>query len=375
MRKEIVRVVWLLLISGLGAFAQLDRGTLAGTVTDQTGALVPAVKITIRNTATNATYETTTNAAGQYTVPNLPVGSYEVTFQAAAFKKLVRSGITVSVTEVAHVDASLEVGSLAESIEIAAQAPRLESDTPLVGTSLTNKELTDLPVSWGSEGRVVEYFAYKIMPGLYGDPWTSHINGSTSFSKETLLDGVTVTTYLSGHFEEGSVSAEALQEFKVQSSGMQAEFGRSQAGVYNYVMKSGTNSYHGSVYGSLRNEALNANTFVNNSRELKRTPERKQNYAFSFGGPVAIPKVYHGRNKTFFYAAYERYKERTGGLGSPTLTLPVPEFLQGDFSRLLGANTGQTDALGNPVYKGAIYDPKLQPVVRWRLGRADVSRQ
>src|SRR6516165_9520627 len=232
MRKEIVRVVWLLLISGLGAFAQLDRGTLAGTVTDQTGALVPAVKITIRNTATNATYETTTNAAGQYTVPNLPVGSYEVTFQAAAFKKLVRSGITVSVTEVAHVDASLEVGSLAESIEIAAQAPRLESDTPLVGTSLTNRELTDLPVSWGSEGRVVEYFAYKIMPGLYGDPWTSHINGSTSFSKETLLDGVTVTTYLSGHFEEGSVSAEALQEFKVQTSGMQAEFGRSQAGVY-----------------------------------------------------------------------------------------------------------------------------------------------
>jgi hypothetical protein len=347
----------LVLIIGTLANAQLDRGSLTGTVTDPTGAVVPDVKVSARNTATNAVYETRSNPAGQYTMPNLPVGAYEVTFESPAFKKLVRSGITLGVTEVLRIDAMLEVGSLSESVQIMAEAPRLTSDTPMTGTSLTSRDLTSLPLTWGSEGRVAEFFVYKIMPGTSGDPWTSHVNGSTSFSKETLLDGVTVTTYLSGHFEEGSVSMEAVQEFKVQTSGMAAEFGRSQAGVYNYAMKSGGNEYHGSVYGALRNEALNANTWVNNFRSIRRQPERKQNYAFSFGGPVTIPKLYHGRDKTFFYSSFERYRERTGGLGAPSITMPLPEFLRGDFSRLLGPNTGQKDTLGRDVPRGAIYDP------------------
>jgi hypothetical protein len=287
----------------------------------------------------------------------VPTGLYELTFESPSFKKLVRSGIEVGATEVVRVDVSLEVGSVTESVQITGEAPRLQSDTPEVGTSLTNKELVDLPISWSGEGRVPENFAYKISPGIAGNAWTSHVNGSTSFSKETLLDGATVTTYLSGHFQEGSVSTEALQEFKIQTSGMAAEFGRSQGGVFNYVMKSGANDVHGSAYGSLRNEALNANTFVNKFRGVSRTLDRKQNYAFSFGAPVYLPKIYNGRNKTFFYTAYERYKERTLGFGAPSITLPLPEFLNGDFSRLLGPATGQKDALGRDVFRGAIYDP------------------
>jgi Carboxypeptidase regulatory-like domain/TonB dependent receptor len=337
--------------------AQLNRGTLTGTVTDVTGAVVPACKITARNTATGAVYQTETNTNGQYSIPNTPTGSYELTFESAAFKRLVRSGIDVGATEVVRVDTTLEIGSVTESVQITAEAPRLQSDTPEVGTSLNNRELVDLPISWSGEGRMPENFAYKISPGVAGNTWTSHINGSTSFSKETLLDGATVTTYLSGHFGEGAVSTEAVQEFKIQTSGMAAEFGRSQGGIFNYVMKSGANAVHGSLYGSLRNEAFNANTWVNNFRGVPRTPDRKQNYAGSFGGPVYIPKVYDGRNKTFFYSAYERYKERTLGFGAPSITLPLPEFLQGDFSRLLGPATGQKDALGRDVLRGAIYDP------------------
>jgi hypothetical protein len=344
-------------LATLAAQAQLNRGSLTGTLTDPTGGVIPEARVTIRNSNTGATYETRTNAAGQYNMPNLPPGAYELTFEAPSFKKLVRSGIELGVTDVVRVDATLEVGSVAESVQISAEAPRLQSDTPEVGTSLTNKELVDLPISWSGEGRVPENFAFKVSPGVSGDVWTSHINGSASFSKESLLDGATVTTYLSGHFEEGSVSTEALQEFKIQTSGMAAEFGRSQGGIFNYVMKSGANQIHGSLYGSLRNEALNANTFVNKARGASRTPDRKQNYAASFGAPVYIPKLYNGRNRTFFYTAYERYKERTLGLGAPTLTNPVAEFYQGDFSRLLGAATGQTDAMGRPVYRGAIYDP------------------
>ena len=150
---------------------------------------------------------------------------------------------------------------------------------------------------------------------------------------------------------------ESLQEFKIQTNPVSAEFGRSQGGVMNYVLKSGTNQYHGSGFGMLRNEAFNANTFASNARGEKRALDRKWNYAFSGGGPVRIPKVYNGRDKTFFYATYERYHESQLGYGAPSRTVPIPDFYEGNFSRLLGPATRFADALGNPVLQGAIYDP------------------
>lgn len=341
----------------LGASAQLNRGTITGTVQDPSGAAIPGVKVTIESAATGALTETTTNDYGQYTAPYLPVGAYQLTFEAPAFKRLVRQGVNLGVTEVLRVNVTLEVGATAESVTVSAEVPRLATDSPEVGTSLGNKQLIDLPLSF-SGARLAENFAYKVTPGVSGSSWQSNINGSTAFSKETLLDGATVTTYLSGHFGESSVSVEALQEFKIQTSGMSAEFGRAQGGVFNFVMKSGSNDIHGSAYLGLRNEALNANTFVNNFRGVERPPDRQQNYAFSFGGPVYLPKVYNGRNKTFFYTTYERFKRRIEGFGPPSTTAPQPEWLDGDLSRLLQTvipNT--TDALGRQVVRGAIYDP------------------
>ena len=337
--------------------AQLNRGSLTGAVTDPSGAVIPGARVVARHAATGATYETRTNEAGQYSVPSLPTGAYEVTFEAASFKRLVRDGIQLGVTEVLRVDASLEVGAVTEAVQVTAEAPLLQTETPEVGTSLGYRQLQDLPLSFGG-ARLAEAFAYKITPGVAGNTWTSYINGSSAFSKETLLDGATVTTYLSGHFGENSVSVEAIEEFKVQTSGMAAEFGRSQSGVFNYVMKSGGNQLHGSGYGGLRNEAFNANTFVNKARGIGRAQDRKQNYAGSFGGPIYLPKLYDGRNRSFFYTAYERYRERTLGFRSPDRTEPLAEFYQGDFSRLLGPPTGQTDAMGRPVLRGAIYDPR-----------------
>src|SRR6266542_1790176 len=157
MSKKGFRIAWLLPIGGLALFAQLDRGSLTGTITDPSGAVIPDTKVTIKNTGTNAIYETRSNLAGQYTMPNLPVGGYELTFEAPSFKKLARSGITLSVADVARVDGTLTVGSVAESVQISAEAPRLQADTPTVGSSLTNKELSELPVRWGTEGRVAEF--------------------------------------------------------------------------------------------------------------------------------------------------------------------------------------------------------------------------
>src|SRR5262249_24104461 len=124
----------------------------------------------------------------------------------------------------------------------------------------------------------------------------------------------------------------------------------------NYLLRSGTNEIHGSLYGSLRNVVLDANSFAGNAQGRKRSLDRKQNYAASFGAPVYIPKVYNGHNKTFFYVAYERYRERSLAFGSPNITEPIPAFYNGDFSRLLGPVVG-TDAMGRPVARGAVYDP------------------
>ena len=196
------------------------------------------------------------------------MGPYEVTFEAPAFKKLVRTGLTLDVTEVLRVDVKMEVGSVTESVVVTGQLPYVNTDSPEVGTNLNRADLLDVPLSI-SGGRYPEALAYSIMPGASGGTWTSHINGSASFSKEVLLDGASVTTYMAD-FAETSVSAESLQEMKLQTSGQSAEFGRSQGGVFNFVLKSGTNQVHGSGYFAMRNEALDADTFTNKFRGAPR---------------------------------------------------------------------------------------------------------
>jgi hypothetical protein len=337
-------------------FAQLDRATLTGTVTDPSGAAVPSAKITIQQSATGARFETTTNEAGQFTRPNLPIGEYQITFEADGFRRATRSNLTLKVAEVLRVDTQLELGATADTVEVRGELPRIQADTPQIGTSLGAKALTNLPLSF-SGGRAAENFAYAIVPGVSGDTFRGRINGSTDFAFETLVDGASVTVNQGGNFSPMAVSVEALQEVKFQTGGMSAEFGRTQGGVFNYVMKSGTNQVHGSLYAGFRNEALNANTFSNNFLGLKRPQDRKMNWAGSFGGPIWIPKVYNGRSKTFFFFSYEQYRERNYGFSAPNRTAPLAEFYQGDFSRLLGPTTAFRDALDRPVARGAIYDP------------------
>ncbi|HYO80210.1 MAG TPA: carboxypeptidase regulatory-like domain-containing protein [Bryobacteraceae bacterium] len=337
--------------------AQLDRGTITGTVTDPAGAVVPAATITLTHTGTQGVSTATSNENGQFSRPNLPIGQYRMTVEAAGFKRSVREDVELGVTQVLRLDVQLEIGSATESVQVTAEVPRLQTDTPQISTSLTSSSLTNLPLSF-SGGRQAESFAYMITPGVSGGTFESHINGSTSFSKETLVDGASVTVNQGGDFAPMAVSVEALQEVRFQTSGMTAEYGRTQAGVFNYVMKSGTNQVHGSAYFGLRNEALNANTFANNARGVARPQDRKRNWALSFGGPVYIPKVYDGRNRTFFFTSYEQYTERNYGFSAPNRTAPIPDFYEGDFSRLLGPALPQTDALGRPVYRGAIYDPQ-----------------
>ena len=316
---------WLTLLSLLcaaAAFAQLNTGTITGTVTDPTGALVPNVKVTVRNTDTNAVRDTATSSAGVYTVSNLMVGTYEVAFQAPAFKKLVRSGIPLDVTQVVRVDATMEVGAMTESVQVTGQLAYINTETPEVGANLNREDLLDVPLSI-SGGRYPEALAYSIMPGAAGGTWTSHINGSASFSKEVLLDGASVTTYMAD-FAETSVSSESLQEMKLQTSGQSAEFGRSQGGLFNFVLKSGTNQVHGSAYFAMRNEALDANTFTNNFLGKPPAVDRLFDYAFSFGARFTSPRYTTGKTARSFTPPTSATSSARSAPAPQTIASPRP---------------------------------------------------
>jgi hypothetical protein len=354
-----IRLTLLILLAASLAFpgfAQLDRGAITGNITDATGAAIPAAKVLIRNTATGAAYEITANEAGQYVMRNLPAGQYEIEAGAPGMKKLIRRGLELAAAQTISADLTLEVGSLTESIQVTAEVPRLQGDTPAVGTNLSQSVLRDLPVIWGT-ARLAENFAFRLVPGVVGNTFRAYVNGSTAFGREALIDGVPANNGTSGNTAETSVSMEALSEFNVQTTVTSAEFGRTQGSVFMYVMRSGTNDWHGSLFGILRNEALNANSFSNNARGLARPTDRRWVYGGSLGGPFTIPKVYDGRNRTFFWFAYEKFTEKNMALGSPSATVPQPEWYDGDLSRLLGSATSYRDALGRTVYQGAIYDP------------------
>ena len=355
--KRAFHLLFTLILLGSVAVAQQDRGAFTGTVSDPTGAAVANAKITITAIGTQTSATIQTNEFGQYSMPNLPIGTYEVKVEATGFKTWRRAGVTLGISQTLRVDANLEVGATSETVTVTGDASLLQTETPEVGTIISKQQLDQLPLSFAG-GRSPETFAYKLTPGVEGGTWQAKINGSPFFSKEVLLDGASVTTYLSGHFGESYVSPEALGEFKIQVSGLSAEYGRTGGGVFNFVMRSGQNQLHGSGFGQLRNEALNANSFINNARGLSRAKERRFNYGGSFGGPVWIPKLYNGRDKTFFFFALERYRERQLVFGSPNRTVPQLEMYDGNLSRLLTTEQIGTDALGRPIYRGAIYDPK-----------------
>jgi outer membrane receptor protein involved in Fe transport len=365
--------VFLFLISS-ELLAQVDRGNITGKVSDQTGSIIPGAKVTVVNLETGVPSETVTNDVGLYTVPNVPLGRYKVLFSMDGFKTLERTGITVTIAQTVRLDVVLELGEFSETLTVTAEAGILNTENPLIGTTIQSGVIRDLPLSF-SGGRQVESFAYALTPAVEGNGWTSYIAGGPAFTKEVLIDGLSATAQIQGELLESSPTMEAIQEFKVQTSGMSAEYGRTSGGVFNFSLKSGTNDFHGSGFYYTRNEALNANTWMNNWRltqspgdpRFERARDRQSLGGFSAGGPVVIPKVYDGRNKTFIFGAFEHYVQERLQLGTMNTTVPIPAFLSGDFSALLTNTMVGMDALDRHVLAGQIFDPKTLRQVgnRW----------
>jgi hypothetical protein len=372
----------------LASVAQLDRGAVTGTVTDNSGAVVAKAEIRAKNLETGIEATTVTNEAGVYQLSNLPAGKYNISVQAPGFKAYEQNGLELTVAQTTRLNVSLAIGGAVERVVVNAAALRLDTSDPMLATTLQSDVITDMPLTFGTEGRLVENFAFAVTPGVEGNPWTAYMGGGQTFSRDVLIDGVSTTSQIQGEMMEQSPTMEAVQEFKVQTSGISAEYGRSSGGFFNFALKSGTNQFHGSAFYYGRNEALNANSWLSN-HDLgqnfggsiknceaasfpnpcpdKLTTDRNHVFGGSAGGPVVIPGLYNGRNRTFIFGAFEQFIQERLGLGELSRSVPIPAFLGGDFSALLtgqqvqecGPNSDSPcfDALGRPVMQGQIYDP------------------
>jgi len=347
--------------------AQGERGAITGVVKDPTGAAIPAVEVTATNIATNVDYRASTTEAGVYRIPYLPPGDYRVSAAAKGFKKALLESVTVRVAGVVTADFTLQIGELAESVTVSAEATLLESSTAEVGRTVSAAEYHTWPIIVGDGQRQLQSFIFKSLPGAVGTEWAGSLNGGQSFAHEILIEGMSLGRYdiMGGGNNEFSPSADQVSEFKLQTGALGAQYGGTQTSVANFNIRSGTNELHGTLYEYFQNDALNAAGFVANAlplspaRPKRKAPYRENSFGATAGGAVA-------RNKTFFFGSYEGDRKRNYRFGS-LITLPTPEFKRGDFSKLLDpAFTGDrrsgavvsTDAAGRPVVFGAVYDPR-----------------
>ena len=355
--KFSLKVVFLFLVSSILVRAQVDRGTINGTVSDSTGAVVPGVVVTATNVDTGESTTVITNTRGIYSILNQPVGRYLLKIDKPGFKQFERKGITLSVLQVAEIDVTLEVGSSTQVVNVTDNAPVLDTETSNVGSDIKTSITTDLPLNV-SGGRDVENFAFSVMPGVEESgsngaksPYAATINGTQNFTKDVQIDGTSLTATITGDQQENGPPMEAVQELNVQTSGLSADNANTPGGVEFFTLKSGTNTFHGSAFGYGHNEILDANTWSNDNQGIRKAESRFWDYGFSAGGPII-------KNRTFVFGAFERYQQNSLTPGSLSITVPTNAFLTGDFSALLNTSVVLgTDGAGNTIYSGAIFDP------------------
>ena len=348
---------FLIVLCGL-ALAQSDRGSITGVVSDPGGAVVPSAGIEARNTATGGVYEAVTTATGNYTLSELPAGPYELSVTVSGFKKFVRKGLELQVRQTLRIDAELEVGVATESVTISAAAPLLKTESGELSHNVTSERVNDLPV--GQIGSIRNILApAQLLPGTVYTPGSVRLNGAPTNTQNTRIEGQDATYGLGQILNSVTQpSVDAIQEYAVQTSNYAAEFGQAGGGVFNVTMRSGSNQFHGSAYDYFANEALNSyGSFTHTRGKFRRN-----DYGFTGGGPVWIPKVYNGHNKTFFFFSWEDLPQST--LNTTTFnTVPTQAYRNGDFSAATAAVGNRvlgTDILGRPIIQNTIYDPKTE---------------
>ncbi len=364
----LVACLFALSIASVALRGQGAVGTLNGSVLDTSGAVIPGATVVITNVNTSVATRTSTTSAGAYTFPYLPAGTYVIRASSPGFSTAVRDDVLLRVAQTLTVNMALEVGTVAEEVTVTGAPPVLESGTAEVGRYISAEEYQNWPILVADGQRQIQSFIFSSLPGTTGGEFEGAINGGQQYSHEIMIEGIPVgrMDLMGGNNNEMSPGAESVGEFKLQTGAMGAQYNGGQTAVANFGIKSGGNELHGSMFYYVQNEALNANTYANNSTGAKKSPDRTNNYGYQVGGPIYIPKVIDGRNKLFFSNTFERTTRSTFNISGFNTTLPNVDFKRGDFSRLFDpAFTGQAqsgsvlgvDEGGNEVRFGQIYDP------------------
>ncbi|PYS26488.1 MAG: hypothetical protein DMG11_19755 [Acidobacteria bacterium] len=341
--------------------AQTDRATITGLVTDPSGATVPDAKVTATAVATGVARSTVTSAQGTYTLPELPSGVYQVQVEAKGFKTTQKS-VELFVLVTQRMDFRLEVGAANEVVKVTEEAPLIQADSAVEQSTATPRQVLELPLQVSSEtaGRSPLSFIYldSSVSSASGQntPSTTNfrINGSQGLGQNILIDGGTTRRAQNGtFFTEVAPGPDVFDEFTINTGSYSSEYDNSSGGVIDFKLKSGTNNFHGELYEYWRNDYLNANTFLNNSGGLRKNEDRENDFGGNFGGPVFIPKLYNGRNKTFFFFGYGGYRFLQGQ--NVLVSIPTMKMRQGDFSELL-TDPYVLSFFGHPIQ---IYDPTI----------------
>src|SRR5882724_8379502 len=329
--KSFVCAAVLLAAAGF-SYAQSDRGSIAGTVEDSTGSVVSNAQVVAKAKESSSQYTATTGPTGGYRIPHAKVGVYTITVTAGGFKTAEKTGVEVQVNTVASLDFALTIGDVKDTVTVVADAPAIQSESSDIGTVVSTKQIEELPLGLAATGqshlRSPESFVF-LAPGTTGPGTTtggssgifeSKLSGGQSFSTEVLLDGASIIhAELGSQFDENAPSVEAMNEFKVTTSTIPAEFGRTSGGVESFTTKSGANAFHGTAFDILRNDKLDANSWTNNFNGAPKPRDHQNDFGGSLGGPVWVPKLYNGHNKSFFFFSWEQYRLNQGGTNVTTL--------------------------------------------------------
>ena len=355
------------------ASAQTTSTSILGTVTDPTGAVITTAKVTATQVATGLKRSELTSSTGDYNFPLLDPGEYEVTVEMAGFKTETRKNITLELNQKARIDFTLQVGAQSERVEVNAEAALLRTDDPSLGQVVETRRVEELPLNGRNlAGLAVLQPGVQFGPRMGFDGLTGGgggvpvpgntiaivANGQRETNQHATLDGVVVTE-ARVNTVPFTPSIEAVQEFKVLSGSYSAEYGTNAGAQIMIALKSGTNQFHGTAFEFLRNDVLDAENYFNNyfnapgSARRPKDELRQNQYGGVFSGPVWIPKIYNGRDKTFFMFDYEARKRRQpGGVG--TANVPSEAFRNGDLSALLNRTSAtRRPAARHPDHRSA----------------------
>jgi len=329
------RLSGLAFVFAAAAAAQTPSATVVGKIRDSADAAVDGATVRVRNVNTNETRTAQSQSDGGYTVSNLAPGTYEVTIEKSGFRPLRQTGLALQVEQTARVDARLEVGGVAESVEITARVPLLNTETSSRGDTISPREITDMPLN----GRDFNDLVF-VLPGVQpaeqkakGAPYS--INGARADASNIVIDGINDENPRDAG-AQARPPLDSLQEFKLQTSGYSAEYGRLAGGVVSMVLKSGGNQIRGSLFEFFRNDALDARNYF----DVRKSTLRRNQFGGTISGPLTIPKTYDGHDRTFFLVSWESLRQ-TQGANSIGV---IPTLLErsGDFSQSF-------DAMGRPI--------------------------